>query len=221
MDIRFFILAFTHAILSLSDGFLIMHDRKQQCLLANSVKVLVGTCNMTNRWQQWEWTEQGKLRLLQQGQCLTLVNPTSLHFHTLTLQDCAGALRWKCYDDQPGLLGLAHQKMYLKKMGYLAIVKAETKYYDSWLRYQLGENRKPVTLSICPTQEDYQANALKEDPPSIQRKKARWQDNVAIISYVSIKVFKMNKNLSSNNEQDVKSPAMWTEYTQQLVYGRK
>ncbi|XP_062913778.1 receptor-type tyrosine-protein phosphatase beta isoform X1 [Mobula hypostoma] len=172
MDIRFFMLALTHAILSLSDGFLIMHARKQQCLMASRMKVLVGTCNMTDAWQQWEWTAQGKLRLLRGGLCLTPVGLAPQHSHTLTLQDCAGAPSWQCYDNQLGLIGLADRKMYLKKLGYLATVKAERKYYDSWLRYQLDENRKPVNLNICPTEEDYRANALEEDSPSIQLKKA-------------------------------------------------
>lgn len=114
--------------------------------------VSVKTCNMTNRWQDWEWTEQGKLRLRQQGQCLSLASNTSSHTHRLTLRDCTGGLRWKCYHDEPGQIGLADQEMFLKKMGYLALLKAEKKYYDSWLRYQLGGNGKPVTLNICPTQ---------------------------------------------------------------------
>ncbi|XP_032894060.1 receptor-type tyrosine-protein phosphatase beta isoform X2 [Amblyraja radiata] len=178
MDIHFFMLTFVHAMLYSSDGFLIQHARKQECLMANGVKVSVNTCNMTSRWQDWEWTEQGKLRLRQQGQCLSLGSNMSRRTHRLTLRDCTGGLRWKCYHDEPGQIGLVDQEMFLKKMGYLALLKAETKYYDSWLRYQLGGNGKPVTLNICPTQDDYQANALNEDLPPFQEKKAKWQDNV-------------------------------------------
>ncbi|XP_069760174.1 receptor-type tyrosine-protein phosphatase beta isoform X2 [Narcine bancroftii] len=199
MDIRFFTLTLT---LSLCDGFLVLHARKQKCLLGKGVKALVQPCNLTDRWQQWEWMEQGKLRLPQRGQCLTVVNPTRGNSHTLTLRDCAGALRWQCYHNRSGLIGLADRKMFLKKMGYLATVKAETKYHDSWFRYQLGENQKPVTLSICPTPEDYQANAIKEDAPSLQRKKSKLQDNIARAVTEQLRTMSISSPSSSTRTEE-------------------
>ncbi|XP_041072052.1 receptor-type tyrosine-protein phosphatase beta isoform X2 [Carcharodon carcharias] len=178
MDILFFMVAFTYAPLALSGGFLILHSRKEQCLLGNREKVLVGTCNLTNPWQQWQWTDQDKLRLWQIDQCLAVVSSTRRHSRTLVLQDCAGAPRWRCYDNQPGRIGLAQAKMLLKKMGYLAVVKAETKYHDSWLRYELGENGEPVKLNMCPTQA-FQPNSLKEDIPLFRGNKVKWVDDIA------------------------------------------
>ncbi|XP_067906520.1 receptor-type tyrosine-protein phosphatase beta isoform X2 [Heterodontus francisci] len=179
MDTALFMVAFICALLALSDGFLILHARKEQCLLGNSEKVLVGTCNLTNPWQQWQWTDQGKLRLLQIDQCLALVSSTGGHFRTLALQDCAKAPRWKCYDNLPGRLGLADRDVFLKKLGHLAVVKAETKYHDSWLKYELGENGEPRKLNMCPTQVAFQARSLNEDPPSFRSNKVKWDDDVA------------------------------------------
>ncbi|XP_038636399.1 receptor-type tyrosine-protein phosphatase beta isoform X1 [Scyliorhinus canicula] len=179
MDILYFMVPFTYGLLPLSDGFLILHSRKEQCLLGNREKVLVGACDLKNPWQEWQWTGQDRLRLWHIDQCLAVVNSSNQHTRTLVLQDCATAPRWKCYDEQPDRIGLAHPEMFLRKMGYLAVVKAGKKYHDSWLKYQLGENGQPVKLDMCPTQVTSQANSLKDDPPSFRGKNVKWMDDVA------------------------------------------
>eukprot|EP00061_Rhincodon_typus_P016139 g44193.t1 len=139
-----------------TDGFLILHAGKEQCLLGKNLTVLVGPCKLTSPSQQWQWTEQRKLRLRQVDpkvdRCLATVNTTRRQFRNLALQECAQAPRWECEDELPGSLGVAHPRMFLKKWGYLAVVTAETKYHDSWLKYELGERGEPVKLSLCSTQ---------------------------------------------------------------------
>ncbi|XP_072407787.1 receptor-type tyrosine-protein phosphatase beta isoform X1 [Chiloscyllium punctatum] len=169
-------MVFTFTLLALSDGFLILHARKEQCLLGKNLKVLVGTCKLNSQWQQWQWTGQGKLRLWQIDRCLTTVNTTRRLSRNLALQECARAPRWVCEDGLPGSLGLAQPRMFLKKWGYLAVVSAQTKYYDSWLMYELGEHGEAVKLNLCPTQA-LQANPLKEDPALIRANEVTWGDN--------------------------------------------
>ncbi|XP_048404947.1 receptor-type tyrosine-protein phosphatase beta isoform X2 [Stegostoma tigrinum] len=155
MDSPLFVV-FTFTLLALSDGFLILHAAKERCLLGKNLTVLVGACKLTSPSQQWQWTEQRKLRLQQVDpkvdRCLATVNTTRRQFRNLALRECAQAPRWQCEEELPGSLGVAHPRMFLKKWGYLPVVTAETKYHDRWLKYELGESGEPVKLSLCSTQ---------------------------------------------------------------------
>ncbi|XP_048463887.1 receptor-type tyrosine-protein phosphatase beta [Rhincodon typus] len=227
-------MVFTFTLLALSgmlvllptDGFLILHAGKEQCLLGKNLTVLVGPCKLTSPSQQWQWTEQRKLRLRQVDpkvdRCLATVNTTRRQFRNLALQECAQAPRWECEDELPGSLGVAHPRMFLKKWGYLAVVTAETKYHDSWLKYELGERGEPVKLSLCSTQVAFQASSLKGDPPSFRANNVKWGNDITRVTEQPIELTTESSSFSppsSSSGSEDSCSTMTCFYNQTEKYG--
>uniref|UniRef100_A0A4W3JWX4 protein-tyrosine-phosphatase n=1 Tax=Callorhinchus milii TaxID=7868 RepID=A0A4W3JWX4_CALMI len=147
---------------SLTDGFLILHAQKKKCLLGNGETLNVGNCNATNPWQQWQWTEQGKLRNVQRGQCMALHSSSASPTRRVTLLDCAQAPRWKCHDNATERFGLADQELFLRKLGDRVMVRAENKYHQLWQRYHIEKGGKPIQQSICPSPGERETHRERE-----------------------------------------------------------
>uniref|UniRef100_A0A8C8ET79 protein-tyrosine-phosphatase n=1 Tax=Oncorhynchus tshawytscha TaxID=74940 RepID=A0A8C8ET79_ONCTS len=110
------------------DGFLIAHTPKKLCLSTHKTTVILGRCNVTSPYQQWEWTKDMKLHHTQSAKCLW-ANPSSAiprHARLATISDCDSAPAWKCYDKR-GTFGLAEKPMYLKKQGIRVVIRGDSK----------------------------------------------------------------------------------------------
>uniref|UniRef100_A0A674CLQ6 protein-tyrosine-phosphatase n=1 Tax=Salmo trutta TaxID=8032 RepID=A0A674CLQ6_SALTR len=96
------------------------------CLSTHKTTVILGKCNVTSLYQQWEWTKDMKLHHIQSAKCLW-ANPSSAiprHARLATIRDCDSAPAWKCYDKR-GTFGLAEKPMYLKKQGIRVVIRGD------------------------------------------------------------------------------------------------
>uniref|UniRef100_A0A8C8ET52 protein-tyrosine-phosphatase n=1 Tax=Oncorhynchus tshawytscha TaxID=74940 RepID=A0A8C8ET52_ONCTS len=133
------------------DGFLIAHTPKKLCLSTHKTTVILGRCNVTSPYQQWEWTKDMKLHHTQSAKCLW-ANPSSAiprHARLATISDCDSAPAWKCYDKR-GTFGLAEKPMYLKKQGIRVVIRGEQR-YSNWTKYEeIYSGGRQVITHLCP-----------------------------------------------------------------------
>ncbi|KAM9569680.1 LOW QUALITY PROTEIN: receptor-type tyrosine-protein phosphatase beta-like [Salvelinus alpinus] len=150
MDTLFFIILILFRCSS-TNGFLIAHTPKKLCLSTHKTTVILGRCNVTSPYQQWEWTKDMKLHHTQSAKCLW-ANPSSAiprHARLATISDCDSAPAWKCYDKR-GTFGLAEKPMYLKKQGIRVVIRGDQK-YSNWTKYEeIYSGGRQVLTHLCP-----------------------------------------------------------------------
>ncbi|XP_044533406.1 uncharacterized protein LOC123248630 [Gracilinanus agilis] len=146
MEPIFYMLIFTFVIFGNSEGFQIIHVRKQQCLYENK-RVSVALCNVTSQNQQWMWTEDEKLLHVKSSQCLGI---SSLAYRSpaAIFLNCSQAPTWNCHDKE-GFLEVTNSSFFLKKQGNRVVVKKDRKYLDSWMKIDVNEKGESTNESLC------------------------------------------------------------------------
>ncbi|KAJ8002746.1 hypothetical protein DPEC_G00162150 [Dallia pectoralis] len=133
-----------------TNGFLIVHTAKQLCLTTLKARVILAKCNVDRPDQHWEWTSDMRLLHTHSSDCLW-VNPNSgipLHARLASVQHCARAPAWKCYDHR-GTFGLADKHMFLKKQG-ISVVIREDPSYSNWTKYEAVDSRERLVMTnLC------------------------------------------------------------------------
>ncbi|XP_036905344.1 receptor-type tyrosine-protein phosphatase beta isoform X1 [Sturnira hondurensis] len=147
MEAAFYMAILTCVIFGNSEGFQIVHVRKQQCLLENKM-VSIGLCNGTNQNQQWTWTEDGKLLHVKSALCLGISNSSGGPSRSAISVHCSQAPRWTCHEKE-GYLEVEHTSLFLKKRGNKAVVQKEKKYFHSWMKTEVNKEGKPVNENLC------------------------------------------------------------------------
>uniref|UniRef100_A0A4W5RUP5 protein-tyrosine-phosphatase n=1 Tax=Hucho hucho TaxID=62062 RepID=A0A4W5RUP5_9TELE len=145
----------------LNYGFLIAHTPKKLCLSTHKTSVILGKCNVTSPYQQWEWTKDMKLHHTQSAKCLW-ANPSSaipLHARLAKISDCDSAPAWKCYDKR-GTFGLAEKPMYLKKQGIRVVIRGDQR-YSNWTKYEeIYSGGRQVITHLCPHKGEWSTEEL-------------------------------------------------------------
>ncbi|XP_036988030.2 receptor-type tyrosine-protein phosphatase beta isoform X1 [Artibeus jamaicensis] len=147
MEAAFYMAILTCVIFGNSEGFQIVHVRKQQCLLENKM-VSIGLCNGTNQNQQWTWTEDGKLLHVKSALCLGISNSSGGPSRSAIFVHCSQAPRWTCHEKE-GYLEVEHTSLFLKKRGNKAVVQKEKKYFHSWMKTEVNKEGNPVDENLC------------------------------------------------------------------------
>uniref|UniRef100_A0A8C3J247 protein-tyrosine-phosphatase n=1 Tax=Calidris pygmaea TaxID=425635 RepID=A0A8C3J247_9CHAR len=130
MDSLFHVLVSTCLALTFSEGFLIIHVQKQQCL-SEKRGVIMEKCNMTNLNQQWQWTTDDRLLHVKSAQCLSISTRSALSSRSIVV-DCPQAVRWTCQEED-GLLKVANSSLFLTKQGQKVMAKQSKKYLHTWI----------------------------------------------------------------------------------------
>ncbi|XP_019370273.1 PREDICTED: receptor-type tyrosine-protein phosphatase beta isoform X1 [Gavialis gangeticus] len=146
MDPLFHVLIFTCLAFTISEGFLIIHVPRNQCLYGTKT-VTVGYCNLTSPNQQWKWTEDEKLLHLKSGQCLGISRITAPSSRS-TMIDCPQAPRWTCHEKE-NALQVANSSLFLTKQGQKVMVKLGKKYLHSWMQLDVNKEGRPVYRNVC------------------------------------------------------------------------
>ncbi|XP_064511733.1 receptor-type tyrosine-protein phosphatase beta isoform X4 [Pseudopipra pipra] len=149
MDSLFHVLVSTCLALTFSEGFLIIHVQKQQCL-SEKRGVIMEKCNMTNLNQKWRWTADDRLLHVKSAQCLSISTRSALSSRSITV-DCPQAVRWTCHED--GLLKVANSSLFLTKQGQKVMAKQSKKYLHTWMQLEASETGKPVYVNLCSKQD--------------------------------------------------------------------
>ncbi|XP_032544129.1 receptor-type tyrosine-protein phosphatase beta isoform X2 [Chiroxiphia lanceolata] len=149
MDSLFHVLVSTCLALTFSEGFLIIHVQKQQCL-SEKRGVIMEKCNMTNLNQKWRWTADDRLLHVKSAQCLSISTRSALSSRSIII-DCPQAVRWTCHED--GLLKVANSSLFLTKQGQKVMAKQSKKYLHTWMQLEASETGKPVYVNLCSKQD--------------------------------------------------------------------
>ncbi|XP_027515330.1 receptor-type tyrosine-protein phosphatase beta isoform X2 [Corapipo altera] len=149
MDSLFHVLVSTCLALTFSEGFLIIHVQKQQCL-SEKRGVIMEKCNMTNLNQKWRWTADDRLLHVKSAQCLSISTRSALSSRSIIV-DCPQAVRWTCHED--GLLKVANSSLFLTKQGQKVMAKQSKKYLHTWMQLEASETGKPVYVNLCSKQD--------------------------------------------------------------------
>uniref|UniRef100_A0A8C3J3V2 protein-tyrosine-phosphatase n=1 Tax=Calidris pygmaea TaxID=425635 RepID=A0A8C3J3V2_9CHAR len=149
MDSLFHVLVSTCLALTFSEGFLIIHVQKQQCL-SEKRGVIMEKCNMTNLNQQWQWTTDDRLLHVKSAQCLSISTRSALSSRSIVV-DCPQAVRWTCQEED-GLLKVANSSLFLTKQGQKVMAKQSKKYLHTWMQLEASETGKPVYVNLCSKQ---------------------------------------------------------------------
>ncbi|XP_071408325.1 receptor-type tyrosine-protein phosphatase beta isoform X1 [Pithys albifrons albifrons] len=149
MDSLFHILVSTCLALTFSEGFLIIHVQKQQCL-SEKRGVIMEKCNMTSLSQKWQWTADDRLLHVKSAQCLSISTRSALSSRSIIV-DCPQAVRWTCHED--GLLKVANSSLFLTKQGQKVMAKQSKKYLHAWMQLEASETGKPVYVNLCSKQD--------------------------------------------------------------------
>ncbi|XP_029398078.1 receptor-type tyrosine-protein phosphatase beta isoform X2 [Mus pahari] len=147
MEAEVYMTILTCFILGSSEGFQIVHVRKQQCLSINQ-KVIVGFCNGSSYNQQWLSTENGKFLHIKSGLCLGISNSSRGPFQPAVATPCAQAPRWTCHA-QEGFLEVENTSLFLKKQNRKVVVKKISKYLDSWMKLDINKEGRLANESLC------------------------------------------------------------------------
>ncbi|PKU47797.1 receptor-type tyrosine-protein phosphatase beta [Limosa lapponica baueri] len=150
MDSLFHVLVSTCLALTFSEGFLIIHVQKQQCL-SEKRGVIMEKCNMTNLNQQWQWTADDRLLHVKSAQCLSISTRSALSSRSIVV-DCPQAVRWTCQEED-GLLKVANSSLFLTKQGQKVMAKQSKKYLHTWMQLEASETGKPVYVNLCSKQD--------------------------------------------------------------------
>ncbi|CAM9997386.1 unnamed protein product [Bubo scandiacus] len=150
MDSLFHVLVSTCLALTFSEGFLIIHVQKQQCL-SEKRGVIMEKCNMTNLNQQWQWTADDRLLHVKSAQCLSISTRSALSSRSIIV-DCPQAVRWTCHEED-GLLRVANSSLFLTKQGQKVMAKQSKKYLHTWMQLEASETGKPVYVNLCSKQD--------------------------------------------------------------------
>ncbi|XP_054034289.1 receptor-type tyrosine-protein phosphatase beta [Dryobates pubescens] len=150
MDSVFHLLLSTCLALTFSEGFLIIHVQKQQCL-SEKRGVIVEKCNLTNLNQQWQWTAEDRLLHLKSAQCLSISTRSALSSRSIVV-DCPRAVSWTCQEED-GLLRVANTSLFLTKQGQKVMAKQSKKYLHTWMQLEASETGKPVYVNLCSKQD--------------------------------------------------------------------
>ncbi|XP_074429313.1 receptor-type tyrosine-protein phosphatase beta isoform X3 [Larus michahellis] len=150
MDSLFHVLVSTCLALTFSEGFLIIHVQKQQCL-SEKRGVIMEKCNMTNLNQQWQWTADDRLLHVKSAQCLSISTRSALSSRSIIV-DCPQAVRWTCQEED-GLLKVANSSLFLTKQGQKVMAKQSKKYLHTWMQLEASETGKPVYVNLCSKQD--------------------------------------------------------------------
>ncbi|XP_008109152.2 receptor-type tyrosine-protein phosphatase beta isoform X1 [Anolis carolinensis] len=148
------ILIFICLAFGMSDGFLIIHEQRQQCIYESKKTAYVGTCSFTNMNQQWRWLNEEKLLHVISGQCLSITRSYAAHSRKAILANCSEAPNWTCHSKE-GLLEVKNSSLFLKKQGSKVVVKMGRKYPHSWKKMEVNEKGQPVHENLC-TNNDFQ-----------------------------------------------------------------
>ncbi|XP_027749054.1 receptor-type tyrosine-protein phosphatase beta isoform X2 [Empidonax traillii] len=149
MDSLFHVLVSTCLALTFSEGFLIIHVQKQQCL-SEKRGVIMEKCNMTNLNQKWQWMADDRLLHVKSAQCLSISTRSALSSRSIIV-DCPQAVRWTCHED--GLLKVANSSLFLTKQGQKVMAKQSKKYLHTWMQLEASETGKPVYVNLCSKQD--------------------------------------------------------------------
>ncbi|XP_060050922.1 receptor-type tyrosine-protein phosphatase beta isoform X2 [Erinaceus europaeus] len=152
MEAEFYMAILTCLIFGNSESFQIVHVQKQACLVKTEI-VSMGSCNGTNRNQQWMWTENEKLLHVQSALCLGISNSSGRHSRSVILVHCSEAPQWTCYVEK-GYLEVGNTSFFLKKQGFKVVVKKGRNYLHSWMKKDVNEEGKSVNENICYTKAD-------------------------------------------------------------------
>ncbi|KAM8972134.1 receptor-type tyrosine-protein phosphatase beta [Pelodytes ibericus] len=133
----------------LSEGFLILSDKRNVCIIGGKV-VSVGRCNVTHRSQHWQWIDDGKLLNLKLGLCFGMSKSAAPHFRPTVLVDCDSAPKLTCHRNERHL-EVAGTSLFLRKQAQRVVVKKE--YPNSWIRIEVDQNGKQIHKNICPDNE--------------------------------------------------------------------
>ncbi|XP_009644603.1 LOW QUALITY PROTEIN: receptor-type tyrosine-protein phosphatase beta [Egretta garzetta] len=155
MDSLFHVLVSTCLALTFSEGFLIIHVQKQQCL-SEKRGVIMEKCNMTKLNQQWRWTADDKLFHVKSGQCLSISTRSALSSRSIIV-DCPQAVSWTCHEED-GLLKVANSSLFLTKQGQKVMAKQSKKYLHTWMQLEDSETGKPVYVNLCSKQDLQEAD---------------------------------------------------------------
>lgn len=131
-----------------SEGFLIIHVQKQQCL-SEKRGVIMEKCNMTSLSQKWQWMADDRLLHVKSAQCLSVSTLSALSSRSIIV-DCPQAVRWNCHED--GLLKVANSSLFLTKQGQKVMAKRSKKYLHMWMQLKPSETGKPVYVNLCSKQ---------------------------------------------------------------------
>ncbi|KAL2309689.1 hypothetical protein Nmel_005908 [Mimus melanotis] len=149
MDSLFHVLVSTCLALTFSEGFLIIHVQKQQCL-SEKRGVIMERCNMTSLNQKWQWMADDRLFHVKSAQCLSISTLSALSSRSIIV-DCPQAVRWNCHED--GLLKVANSSLFLTKQGQKVMAKRSKKYLHTWMQLKVSETGKPVYVNLCSKQD--------------------------------------------------------------------
>ncbi|XP_068046304.1 receptor-type tyrosine-protein phosphatase beta isoform X1 [Anomalospiza imberbis] len=149
MDSLFHVLVSTCLALTFSEGFLIIHVQKQQCL-SEKRGVIMEKCNMTSLNQKWQWMADDRLLHVKSAQCLSISTRSALSSRSIII-DCPQAVRWNCHED--GLLKVANSSLFLTKQGQKVMAKRSKKYLHTWMQLKASETGKPVYVNLCSKQD--------------------------------------------------------------------
>uniref|UniRef100_A0A8B9U7H4 Ricin B lectin domain-containing protein n=1 Tax=Anas zonorhyncha TaxID=75864 RepID=A0A8B9U7H4_9AVES len=150
MDSLIHVLVFTCFALMSSEGFLIIHVQKQQCL-SEKKGVIMEKCSMTSPNQQWQWMADDRLLHVKSGQCLSISTRSALSSRSIIV-DCSQAVRWTCHEED-GLLKVANSSLFLTKQGQKVMAKQSKKYLHTWMQLEAREMGKPVYVNLCSKQD--------------------------------------------------------------------
>ncbi|KAH0616680.1 hypothetical protein JD844_027981 [Phrynosoma platyrhinos] len=148
METLLHILIFICLAFGMSDGFLIIHEQKQQCIYESKKTAHVGTCNFTNINQQWRWMNEEKLLHVKSGQCLSITRSYAAHSRRAIIANCSEAPNWTCHSKE-GLLEVKNSSLFLKKQGSKVVVKMGRKYPHSWKKMEINEKGEPIHENLC------------------------------------------------------------------------
>ncbi|XP_048356636.1 receptor-type tyrosine-protein phosphatase beta isoform X1 [Sphaerodactylus townsendi] len=153
METLFHVLISTYLAFVICDGFLILHERKQQCIYESHTIAQMGNCNFTNLNQQWKWMDE-KLLHVRSGQCLAITKSYAAHSRRVIIASCSEAPKWICHSKE-GLLEVKNSSLFLQKQGSSVVVKMGRKYPHSWIKFDINKKGQPVHENVC-SSKDFQ-----------------------------------------------------------------
>ncbi|XP_030404601.1 receptor-type tyrosine-protein phosphatase beta isoform X1 [Gopherus evgoodei] len=163
MDPLFHVLIFTCLAFKISEGFLIIHVQKQQCLVGGKT-ACVGKCNLTDPNQQWRWTENEKLLHVRSGQCLGISKSSAASSRSIFI-DCPQAPSW-IFHNTEGLLQVANSSLFLTKQGPRVMIKKGRKYPHSWKQIDVDDKGKTAYENLCPHKDPHWIFCILENSRS-------------------------------------------------------
>ncbi|XP_077194911.1 receptor-type tyrosine-protein phosphatase beta isoform X2 [Paroedura picta] len=200
METLFHVLISTCLAFAICGGFLILHERKQQCIYESHTIAQVGNCNFTNLNQQWKWMDE-KLLHVRSGQCLAVTKSYAAHSRRVIITSCYEAPKWTCHSKE-GLLEVKNSSLFLQKQGSNVVVRMGRKYPHSWIKTDVNKKGQTVHENLC-SSKDFQIEetflqSTRNTPPPLNSVTYSPQNFLGTSPVIFIKKFTESNNKNTD-----------------------